>query len=216
MAVNTLSEQAGQDDRMDGQALYEQLQRKMRTLADEFARGEINRDQFQTIYERYQSQLNMVAHMLAEVESLSLPPTNSNGETIAIRQQLVGKARAMAVYYHSADNLLETLGDFELNLNALRPQLAGQRAAREQGQGSEALTTQCGREWLLFVPGRYTTTVMVFSNEPVVRQIALVEQMHRDFEIANEKALRSGRAQAGELVYPFASFVRRSLRRTGQ
>ena len=44
-----------------------------------------------------------------------------------------------------------------------------------------------------------------------MRQIAIVQNMHRNFETANQAALRSGQTNSSKLVYPFLSFVRRSV-----
>ncbi len=175
----------------EGQMLIEQVQSKMRKLADEFAAGEINREQFYKIYEHYQTQINLATAMIAEADVLSLG-TFSPAETIAIRKQLTGKAKAAAVYYHETSQFLETIGDFELPVAMLTTTLTGIADEVERRGTAEPVSIPVGRDWVLFVPGQYSTAIMVFSNEPVMRQVAIVQNMHHNFETANQAALRSG------------------------
>lgn len=190
--------------------LIEQVQGKMRKLADEFAAGEINGEQFYKIYEHYQVQINLASAMIAEADVLSLGNFTSS-ETIAIRKKLTGKAKAAAVYYHETSQFLETIGDFELPVAMLTTALSAIVDQVQSRGTAEPVTQQVGRDWVLFVPGRFSTAIMVFSNEPVMRQVAIVQNMHRNFETANEAALRSGQTNAAKLVYPFMTFVRRSV-----
>lgn len=210
-------------------ALIAQLRVKMRKLADEFARGDINREQFHKIYEHYQSQLNLAASTLAQMGDQKVENIQS-GETIMLRKQLTAIARAAVVYHHASGEMIETIGELGFPVDTLLPTLT---AIAEQVKGGEGHPTKfaprgdtgaplpesqivtVGKDWALFVPGEFSTAVMIFSNEPVIRQIEIVENMHRDFEIANDAALRSGQTQAAKLVYPFLAFVRRSVKRPG-
>lgn len=199
-------------------ALIAQLRVKMRKLADEFARGDINREQFHKIYEHYQSQLNLAASTLAQMGDQKIESIQS-GETIMLRKQLTAIARAAVIYHHASGEVIETIGEPGFPVDTLLPTLT---AISEQVRGSagrdplpESQIVTVGKDWALFVPGEFSTAVMIFSNEPVIRQIEIVENMHRDFEIANEAALHSGQTQAAKLVYPFLAFVRRSVKRPG-
>jgi len=194
------------------QALITQIQAKQRKLADEFAAGEINREQFYKIYEHYQHQLNLASAMLAEAD-LPQMQTMSAGETIAIRKKLTPMATAAAVYLHESGEILERIGDFNISLETLKSTLSGIIQQVKDTLEAEAQTMAVGADWVLFMPGRYSTAIMVFSHEPVMRQIAIVENMHRDFETANYAALASGQTHAAKLVFPFMTFVRRSVAR---
>ncbi len=194
------------------QGIIDTVQAKMHKVVDEFAQGEISREQFQKIYEHYQNQIILAAQMAAEADSL-LGIEMTPGETIAIRSKLVAKAKAMTVYYHATGLLLETLGDFDVSVARIAPTLNGISNQVHRGRNAEVRTEQIGGEWVLFVPGRYSTAVMLFSHEPAVRQVTLIENMHHDFETANQTALKSGQADGTKLVYPFESFVRRSVGR---
>ncbi len=192
------------------QAFIEQIQEKMRRISKEFAAGEINRDQFHRLYDHYQSQVMFTLQILAETDG-SLLSQLPSGETIAIRKQFMAKARAMAVYYHTTGLLLETIGDFDVPTSVLGPLLNDLNDRILSGNAAEPQLKALGREWVLVVTGRFTTSIMQFSNEPTTRQISIIGAMHHDFEAANDAALRSGRAEASTLVFPFQSVVRKSM-----
>lgn len=47
-----------------------------------------------------------------------------------------------------------------------------------------------GGRWLCFVTGLNTTLIVLFSVEPARLQLEMIEDLHRDFEIANGPAFR--------------------------
>jgi hypothetical protein len=192
--------------------LIKQLQNKMRSLADEFASGEINREQFHRVYEHYQQQLNLAT--AAQLDNMQLEGVEP-GETVAIRRQHAAMARAAVVYHHQTGEFWESVGDLEVTTEALLPTLKSisEQVQTTEGALPDPVTAAVGKAWVVYIPGEFSTAVMVFSNEPVARQIEIVQNMHRDFEIANQAALRTGQTSVAKLVYPFLSFVRRSVTR---
>ena len=196
---------------LQGQLLLNKIRMKMYKIVDEFAQGEISREQFNQIYEHYQSQLVMAMQM-SDAESVG-DASGTSRETIAIRNSLTAKAKAMTVYYHATGLLLETIGDFDVSVARIAPELNRISAGVQTGQKISIHSEKLDNQWLLYVPGRFSTAVLLFSNEPSTRQTNIIENMHHDFEIANEAALRSGRADGTTLVYPFQLFVRRTVRK---
>ncbi|MCE7946017.1 MAG: hypothetical protein DYG88_01160 [Chloroflexi bacterium CFX4] len=189
------------------EAMIATLRKKLRDLANEFANGDINREQFHTLYERYQSQINLAA--LVADEAAARPAATAD-ETIAIRRNLSGKALAMAVYHYRSERFIETLGGFDVPYASVRDILNALRELAAQNDVVEPQTHPYKEHYLLFVSGKYTVSMMVFSHEPVVRQITTVQNMHADFEVANAAVLRHPRV-IGELAVPFFSLVMRSL-----
>ncbi|MDW8298826.1 MAG: hypothetical protein RML95_05770 [Anaerolineae bacterium] len=189
------------------EALIAQLRKKLRDLATEFANGEINREQFHTLYERYQSQINLAALAADEFAARSSVTTD---ETIAIRRNLAGKALAMAVYHYSSQRFIETLGNFDVPYADIRDTLTEIAGRAAEGELLEPQTYPYKDHYLLFVAGKYTASVMVFSHEPVVRQTTTVQSMHADFEVANAAILKYPHV-IGELAVPFHALIMRSL-----
>src|SRR5205085_2552374 len=97
-------------------------------------------------------------------------------------------------YYHATGTMLESIGEFNVPTSALTPTLRNFRALMQRGVEVEPRAQLMEGQWVLFVPGKYSTAVMLFSNEPAGRQTEIIGTMHRDFEIANDAALKSGQA----------------------
>jgi hypothetical protein len=195
----------------DPRSLIEQVQAKMRKLADEFASGEINTEQFYRIYEHYQARINMASALLEESELAAQP--GDNQETIAIRRSYTGMAKGAAVFLYGQQDVLETIGDFQFPTGDALGIVQAYARRAPKGEALDAQIRQHGDDWVLFSPGKYSVVVMLFSNEPVARQMAMVQNMLHDFETANEAALASGETQAAVLVFPFITFIRRSVGR---
>src|SRR5687768_17091903 len=168
-----------------GQTLLDQIQGKIKKLIDEFARGEISREQFDKIYEHYQSQIMMATQMMLEADSMAMLGSLTPGETIAIRKGLTAKAKAMTVYYYATGLLLETIGDFDAPIALLSVKLNNIADQVRLGEKLDVIVDKLGDDWVLYVPGKYSTAVMLFSHEPAGRQNGIIQRMHHDFERAN-------------------------------
>lgn len=146
------------------------------------------------------------------VEEASAMPSNAGMQegTIAIKNRLMGKAVKMAIYHHHARRIVENIGNFDVPLSVLEPIMDGILALQSAGEALAPQTHEYGSMWLLVAPGRYSSALMVFSNEPVVRQVSSVQAMHADFEVANEAILRANTPN-GELALPFFSIIVKTL-----
>jgi hypothetical protein len=193
------------------QKLIEQVTEKLRNVVREFAAGEISQEQFHGIYEHYQGQMLLAAQMASEADLAAQGTLPTPGETIGIRSRLTAKARAMAIFYYGTGMLLETLGGLDIPIAETAPILNEIRQTVRQGINVDVRTERLDKEWLLFVPGLYSVSVMLFSHQPATRQIEMIQNMHRDFEKANEGALKSGSIDGSKLAYPFQTFVQRSV-----
>jgi hypothetical protein len=56
-----------------------------------------------------------------------------------------------------------------------------------------------------FVPGRYSTLVVLFSVEPARTQLNMLNDLQGHFESANERLLVQGVQDASQLVFPHAA-----------
>src|SRR5438045_3251748 len=173
-----------------GQAIIEQVRTKMGRLVDEFAQGDISREQFNKVYEHFQSQIVMATQLMIDADAATGAHISPQ-ETFAIKSSLIAKANAMTVYYHSTGLLLETIGDFDVSVAMIATALNDIGGKVRNGQKVATTAEKRGDKWLLYVPGKYSTAVLLFTHEPAARQTGIIEIMHRDFELANEIALKS-------------------------
>jgi len=193
--------------------LMQELQNKLRQLVDDFARGSINRTQFHGLYDRYQRQLTSLLQMTAAPSDLSEGQRDDNETTFHIKKRLTARVLGVSIYSNKSGMPIETLGEFKVDPALLVPMLSSYRAAtREIFKAGMRSTVMENDQWLCFVPGNFTTLIVLFSIEPATLQLGTVERMHRDFEDANKTALEQGNIDPSTLAYPFLTFIRKMHR----
>lgn len=197
------------EDSTNTKALKLKIQEKIQTLLREFSEGKLNREQFHVIYERYSAQLT-----IAEQGLMAANNDHTGGSTIAIKAEYMGKAIGLAIYHHKNGTFVETLGDFEVPVQVISPILNDFSLMIETNKFIDRRIEKIGvKQWLLFAPGKYTTVITLFRNEPSPQQCREIERLHHDFEEANRAALASGKMDSSKLAYPFMVFVQEKLRK---
>ena len=180
---------------------------KMMALAEDFAQGRVNRTQFEELYRHYIHEREAVQTL---VEARPGSPAWKNvvtaGESMLIRRKHAALPLGYAVYLNVNSALLRSVGDFHIDPAVLVSMLSAYRSATAEIFGSGIKSSQIeGGRWLCFVPGMYTTLLVVFSVEPARMQMELLEQLHAHFERANRPAFEAGLPDAARLVYPHAA-----------
>lgn len=198
---------------------HEEVQQYISTVEDkiqrtvsEFADGEINRETFHRLYDRYHNQIETATEAL-EKERWSLFYSMRNDMTSAVlRDFYKGRAIGIVVYHHQSNSFLETLGDFVFPGEVIRQieqRLESYTERILSGGFIDWQTEHLGeRDWLLFEPARMTTVIARFENEPSDKQCEQIDRLHRDFEQANARLLAKSRVNAYQLAYPFISFIK--------
>lgn len=194
----------------DARELQVTIRSKITDLIAEFGAGEISTQQFNILYERYNSQLELAIH--AEDEANAGQIEGGEFPTIAIRESTMGKAVGMGIYHHASGTMIETLGSFDVPAGAISPVLNQFSERLENNEYIEPLTQQFSNGiWVIFMAREYTTAVVVFRNEPSQRQIRQLERLLHDFEEANSQLLTRQDVDPTRLAKPFLGFVRKSL-----
>jgi hypothetical protein len=178
----------------DARLQLQQLRGKMARLAEDFAHGKINRIQFQEIYAHYQMQRNTLE---AAIDNMPGAAQWQNafapGKTALLLKQHAAKVLSYSIYDNATGMPLASIGEFEIDTALLVPMLSSFRSATAEMFGGGLRSTEIeGGHWLCFVPGRFTTLFVIFSAEPAKLQLTLIEDLHRDFEVANQATLESG------------------------
>ncbi|MFZ1401006.1 MAG: hypothetical protein WAS33_29145, partial [Candidatus Promineifilaceae bacterium] len=187
----------------------EKLQEKIGRLADDFANGTINRQQFQELYTHYQREMRAIETLIETDQGQSeLGDAFQEGESVLIRQKHAAKAQGYAIYENSSGMPITTLGKFEVDPALFVPMLSSFRSATAEifGGSLQATAIEGGR-WLCFVPGQYTTMMSLFTAEPAKRQLDFLEQLHHLFEKANRTLLPHPPVEVSQLVFPHEHFL---------
>lgn len=180
------------------------LREKMVQVATEFAEGKINQAQFQAIYSRYQEQRIITEQLLARDPTTDAwQSVLTEGHTTFLRHQYEARVLGYTLCDHQSGQTIVTHGHFDLPPDLLTPMLSSFYSATTEafGSGMRSTVIEDGR-WVVLVPGRYTTAIVIFSLQPSERQLRLVSDLHQDFEHANQPTLVSGDVIPDRLVYP--------------
>ncbi len=191
----------------------EKLHQKMDALAQRFANGSINRAQFQELFSYYQSKANDLATLLFfNPDSEDWKNLVSEGQSIIIRRRHAAKLNGFSIIDNRNGMPIKTIGDFGLDPALFVPMLfAYQSATKEIFGGSAKLTQIEDGRWLVFISGKITTTLALFSNEPSQKQQQTLQQVHKVFETANDQRLNSKAVDLKNLVIPHEYFLKHSL-----
>jgi hypothetical protein len=193
----------------EAQAYLGRLQVKISKLAEEFASGLISRVQFQELFDHYQRERRMVESWL-DTASLAedWKQAATEGRSVIIRSQHAARVLGYSIYESESGMPLKTIGQFELDAELFVPMLSSYRSATKEIFGAGMRSTEIeGGEWLCFVPGEFTTLMTLFSKEPAARQLEMLEELHRLFEMANRPLLSRPPVDPEALALPHISFL---------
>lgn len=186
------------------------VEQKIAKLLEEFAEGKLNREQFHALYERYNGQIELAEKA---INGGDVALGEADGGTIVLREQYMGKARGLMIFANETGDVVETLGQFGVSMAEIAPVLGSFTQQLEAGITVERVVRQVSAEaWLLFIAGDYTAVVIVFQHEPSQYQTVVLQRMHTEFENANKTLFEAGVFDPARLVFPFLSFVTRTMR----
>jgi hypothetical protein len=187
------------------------IRRKMEMIAEEFATGVINRDQFQKLFDHYQRELRTIEAWLdTNPDSEAWRAARTEGKSIAIRRRNMARVLGYSIYKNDSGMPIATIGEFKLDAALIVPMLSSYRSATREIFGAGMRSTQIeSGQWLCFVPGEITTLMALFSTEPAANQLVTLEDLHRLFERANRHFLHCQVVDSDKLVLPHQSFLKR-------
>jgi hypothetical protein len=188
------------------------VQGKIARLAEEFAAGQINRAQFQQLYEHYQRERRTIETWLETApETDDWKRAMTEGKSIIIRKRHMARVLGYAIYENESGMPVKTIGQFELDAAIVVPMLSAYRSATREifGAGLRSTVIEGGR-WLVFVPGQVTTLMALYTTEPASNQLENLDELHRLFETANRRHLHIKPVLSNVLVFPHVFFLGRA------
>ena len=206
-----------------GRMFISQTRTKMEQLVEDFADGKLNREQFQKLYDRYQTQINGVKLILMENDPTMWSSALDTQETLALRKKLLAKAVGLVIYLNETGTLLDTLGKFEVdgvNVAKLMQKFKDYVAEHDEPTSSHPTEARYRQlvvelppyEWMFVAKGLMTTIITRFSREPTQDQRETMIRLLRDFEMANASHLKKDNVTVEDLAMPFQVFVKRQSR----
>ncbi len=193
----------------DAHAYLKRVKSKISKLAEEFASGSINREQFHELYEHYQEEVRKIETWIDLAPySDTWQEARKEGKSILIRNQHIARILGYAIYQNESGIPINTIGEFTLDASLFVPMLSSYRSVAQEifGAGMRSSQIENG-QWLCFVPGETTTLIALFSTEPASKQLDSIREIHKVFERANCHILRRKVIDPDLLVFPHRSSV---------
>jgi hypothetical protein len=180
----------------------EALDGKIARLEQDFQQGRINASQYRAIYRHYMGQREVALRMRQ-----TYPDSNrwqmvlEEGKTRFLLQLNEAACYSVGLYDiqskerifvdgempDSAEDAMALLGTFS-------------SSGDESPDGRLFATTSDSGETLLLIPGSFTVSLAVFSQDPPSWQVRALREVHRNFEAANRPALLRGETK--KLIFP--------------
>lgn len=190
----------------------EEVQGKIAKLLTEFSEGKVSRETFNALY-AHQSMKLQLADEALRTGNLDMVE-GAGGQTVSIRQSMMGKAIGVMIYHNKTGMFVDTLGAFDVSPALISPILNDFSLLMEADRAIDRRVEKVGdKQWLLFAAGRYTTVVTLFHHEPSAEQSREMERLHHDFEVANANMLAGSHLDKTKLAYPFTVFIQQKMRK---
>jgi hypothetical protein len=193
----------------EGWQYLNRVRDKLDKLVEDFAKGRVNRAQFEELYAHYQTERSAVERLIAsEPTSNAWRMAVTEGQSINIRRRLAARVLGYAVYTNEDETALRVYGEFaSLEEKWISPLLNKVQTNRLFVVGSFSTGSE-DANCLCAVSGQFTTLLVLFSTEPARVQMQSLEDLHCHFEQANFRALSrwpSAQFGVGDLVFPYAA-----------
>lgn len=190
------------------EAFIAELQAKIQRLLEDFSEGKMNKDQFNTVYARYNSQLKLVEDAISSGMTDPVKAAQDGELTAAIMDARRGKFLGLRIYNTRNSMVIHTLGEFDVPGGKVMPFVENMIMLIESRQPLGRLLEKVDdKRWMLFGSGRFSISVTLYKNEPSRRQTQEVNRLHRDFEEANKSFFQAGNFDPHQLAYPFMVLV---------
>jgi hypothetical protein len=187
----------------EAEQYLEQIEAKLDRTVQDLADGLINRAQFENLYRHYQNQRRMLQGLAAE-GSGQVPGSLTTGESMVIRQRYAAKVLAYAVYDNESGVPLHTMGNFPVDSDLVVGFLSGFRSATAEilGAGAAKAEAEDGKV-LCYVPGQYSTLIVLYSSDPAEVDMRGLRQVHGHFETLNTPLLQRRPIPANTLLFNY-------------
>jgi hypothetical protein len=180
------------------------LREKMALVAAEFAEGKLNQAQFNAIYTRYSEQRDITERLLArDPESQAWQSVVQPGHTQFLKQHFEARVLSYAIYDEETGEQINITGPVVMKHAQIEAVLTRLKAVSQtRGDPGPAQRTLPDERCVLFMPGERSVAVVIFSRTPAPAQVARIQDIHRDFERANQHALRRRDYTGSRMVFP--------------
>jgi hypothetical protein len=180
------------------------LREKMAQVAAEFAEGKLNQAQFDAIYSRYSEQRDITERLLARnPDSQAWQSVIQSGHTGFLKQHFEARVLSYAIYDQQTGETINITGPVVMKRDQVRAMLERLSAVfQARGNPGPAQRKLGDERSVVFMPGERSVAVVIFSRVPAPAQVNRIQDIHRDFERANQHALHRRDYANSRMVFP--------------
>ncbi len=178
------------------------IREKMQEVVAEYSNGDINASQFNAVYQHYAEKRDIIERMIERnPNSDAWRSVVQQGYTGHLLSQFQAKAIHYAVFNRGNTTPLNSSGKLSRKTaqqihHMLR--IVFKMKTHRTGLARKSIGNG---NWLVMAIGNKALTIVTFTLQPSSLQTSKVRDLHDDFEIANERALRNNEPPE-RLVFP--------------
>lgn len=190
------------DDAPELRRRLEALDRKTARLEQDFQHGRINASQYRAIHRHYVEQQEVALRLHhSHPDSDRWKVILEEGKTSFLLQLNEASCQGVGFYDMNTRSRLHLQGEMPPSAEEAMSLLGTFGSADGDAPPGRMLATQSeDGTTLLLIPGRYTASLVVFSQDPPGWQVRALREVHQNFEAANRLTLERGHLQF--LIYP--------------
>ena len=180
----------------------EALDEKIARLEQDFQQGRINASQYRAIYRHYMEQREVALRLRQKYpDSDRWQIVLEEGKTRFLLQLNEATCYSVGLYSKESRDRIFVHGDMPASAEEAMGLLGtfGSKEGSSPDGRIFATKTESG-ETLLLIPGSFTVSLAIFSQDPPAWQGRALREVHRNFEAANRPALQRGDTK--KLIFP--------------
>jgi hypothetical protein len=180
----------------------EVLDQKIHRLEQDFQQGRINASQYRAIYRHYMEQREVALRLREKYpDSDRWQVVLEEGKTRFLLQLNEATCHAVGLYDIKNKDRIFVHGEMPETAEEAMA-LLGTFGSADGGSadGRMYATKTDDGESLLLIPGLFTVSLSIFSQDPPAWQVRALREVHRNFEAANRRALQKGNTDS--LIFP--------------
>lgn len=182
---------------------------KLSRLERDYHKGRINSFQYRAIRKHFLKQRQAALRLLYNYhDSLRWEVILEEGKTELLMELNQAACTGLAVYDNRTFHCLYIEGQLPESASEALAFLGTFGSSRSESQQGLMYATHSEEgDTLLLIPGKFTSSLGVFSGDPPAWQARALREVHRNFEIANHQAL--DRMDKDSLIFPnLGRFIR--------
>jgi hypothetical protein len=178
------------------------LDQKLARLEEDYRQGRVNNSQYRAIQKHYLEQKEVATRLRqTHPDSDRWKVVLEEGKTSFLLQLNEAAVRCVAFYDLKSRDRIFTQGDIPIDAEEAIALLGTFSTAEEEPRTGRMVATHADDGTaLVLIPGRYTVSLVSFSQDPPGWQVRALREVHRNFEAANRVALERGERRS--LIFP--------------